>query len=179
MTKKIQVKMWTADANQIPSQSQTTPMSHAEDTILGKEFPGMDPMNQKDCLTHYGVLGMKWGVRRASRSSGSSKGGSSKKLSSIKSRVSKAKKNRDKNSVKNLSDQELKKRIARLELEKRYKSLNRENTNRGSKIAREILEGSARAIGQEIIRYGVGTGINTITGRKVIGVGDGNKKKKG
>lgn len=176
MTKKIQVTMWNADANQnlIPTNQK---MTHAEETTPGKEFLGTDQMNP-NFLTHYGVLGMKWGVRRASRSSGSSKGGVKKKLSSLTSRVSKAKSKREKNSVKNLSDQELKKRIARLELEKRYKSLNRENTNRGSKIAREILEGSARAIGQEIIRYGIGTGINTLTGQKVIGVGDGGKKKK-
>lgn len=131
--------------------------------------------NESTYLRHYGVLGMKWGVRRNRVSSSK---GSSKKSSSLKKKISNANNKRKQNSVKNLSDAELKKRIQRLELERRYKSLKSDTKNRGRRIAREILEGSARAIGQEIIRYGVGTGINTIAGRTVIGVNNSKKKKR-
>ena len=116
---------------------------------------------------------MKWGVRRAKSSSSSS--GKSSKKPSLKSRISEAKKKRSKDSAKNLSDKELRRRIERLELEKRYNNLKTGDTRRGSRLAREILESSGRAIAQEVIRYGVGSGINAIAGTSVVSL----QKKKG
>lgn len=189
MTKKMTVTALvheiidqTKSMNTIMDTSITsTSITHtAEDiiTIPGEESQTMDPICQKDpqtqnYLVHYGVLGMKWGVRRNRVSSSGKKG----KISSIKSKIKKASQKRKKESTKNLSDQELQRRIQRLELEKRYKSLKRGDTNRGSQLAREILEGSARTIGQELVRYGVGTGLNTLTGHTVIN-GVGKKKKR-
>lgn len=61
-------------------------------------------------LLHYGILGMKWGTRRSSTSSGS---GSSKEK---------------KTSAKTMSDEDLTSSVRRMSLEKTYNSLSKQNT---------------------------------------------------
>lgn len=115
-------------------------------------------------LTHYGVLGMKWGVRRTpaqlGRSSGSTKKSSTKKTPSMVERLKKRKKEKAKQAevqaVKNkklseMTDAELRQRIARLEMEKRYKDLNPPKVSFGKKIVRDVIEPSAKDAGKRVL----------------------------
>ncbi len=89
-----------------------------------------------DELYHYGVLGMKWGRRKASSSSDSS---------------SSSQRKRKKEKVSNLSDEELKKRINRLNLEKQYKDLTKKEDKKvsdGRKLVKGIVNKSVSKVVQ-------------------------------
>ena len=83
----------------------------------------MNEEHRDQYLMHYGVLGMKWGVRR--RRTGSkvsrSSGKKVKKTSDIK-------KNQDGQTKRRMSNNELQARVKRLRLEAEYNKLVRETT---------------------------------------------------
>ena len=160
-------------------------------------------------LRHFGVLGMKWGVRRARRaangaklSSAISKGaethsklmqkkadrlsseGKNKKaqkavngakLSSAISkgadihskamqkkadRIAKETAAKKKPSVKDFTDEELKKKVSRLQLEKQYRDLSKSNVTKGKEFATKIITSSVSA---------AVTGIAVVKIRKALG----------
>ena len=86
--------------------------------------------NQNE-LYHYGIKGMRWGVRRTDvqlghipkKSSGKSKNVSSKPKKVIAKSKKISSKQQRKNEMKNMSDAELRSRINRLEMEKKYTQL--------------------------------------------------------
>lgn len=79
-------------------------------------------------LQHYGILGMKWGVRRGRNvSSRFGKKKSTKGWSDDAKEASKLKKK----SVSQLSNSELKKINERMNLENNYKNLNKSNVSKG------------------------------------------------
>lgn len=88
-----------------------------------------------DDILHYGVKGMKWGKRRKS---------------STKERTT------YKKAPRTLSDADLKKRIARLENEKRYNELNKRHISAGRAATTEILASSGKSIAKSVA-VGVGT----------------------
>lgn len=87
----------------------------------------------KDFLEHYGVKGMKWGVRRARRSSSSSGKTTYQK------------------EPKRLSDAELSRRIKRLELEKKYNELNSPPPSEGKKYVKSLLENSGKTAAGAVV----------------------------
>ena len=93
-------------------------------------------MNDKteDFLTHYGILGMKWGVRKA--------GGSSSSKSSNRNKST----GTQKKSVENMSDDELRTAISRIQMEKQYKSLTAKETSAGKKFASEVLSSAGKQV---------------------------------
>ena len=117
-----------------------------------------------DFLAHYGVKGMKWGVRRAS-SSGTS--GRAKTTSS-------------KPAVKSMSDDELRRRINRIQMERAYNTLTEQQTATGKAKAQEfgkmllkdIVVSSAKEIGKEIFKQILKDQIKKRTGLDI-----GKKKK--
>ena len=99
-------------------------------------MPVNDQTND-DFLEHYGIKGMRWGVRRKNPSGGSS--------SPAKTRTT------YKKAPSALNDQELNRRIKRMELEKKYNDLNSKDLTPGRKYAQSILEGSGRqAVGAAV-----------------------------
>ena len=94
---------------------------------------------EENCLKHHGVLGMRWGVRRVRPKSSS---GSRFSRKSYKNSVEPKKK-----TIKDLSDNELRSKINRLELEKRYKELSSSDkqSSRGKKFVMDVLETSGKS----------------------------------
>lgn len=100
-------------------------------------------MRYENSLQHWGIKGMKWGIRRYQNKDGSltpagrkrysdgSEGTSSSKFSSSQSssKQSKPKKEKPKPAYETMDDAELEKTVRRLELEKRYRSAAPEKDN--------------------------------------------------
>ena len=87
-------------------------------------------------LYHYGILGMKWGVRRTPEQLARARG---KKMSSEE--VSDDyKKAHSKKSVKSMSDKELRERLNRLQMEEQYSRLNPTNISKGKQVANKVIK---------------------------------------
>lgn len=82
-------------------------------------------------LYHYGVKGMKWGIRRKRQNKSSKKSKPKKKTEEIHSDYKKAHSNK---SVKSMSDKELRSRINRLQMEQNYSKLKGQKVSKGKKI---------------------------------------------
>ena len=89
---------------------------------------------ENNYLEHHGVLGMKWGVRKSRPSSGRTSSakrassftfGRTKTKNKAKTRTNSEETKPKKKSIKDMSDDELKTQINRLELEKRYRDLSK------------------------------------------------------
>lgn len=136
-------------------------------------------MNE-DCLCHHGVKGMKWGIRKArkassffSRKSKSGKNNQNKTETKSKSNTSKKKVN-----IKNLSDSELQGKIRRLQLEKQYRDLKRDEVSTGRKMVGDILKTSGKTLGVQVVNYVGGKAINKAFNDDVVNVGKKKKKDK-
>lgn len=99
-------------------------------------------------LEHYGVHGQKWGVKN--KSSGKSK-------SSNKTQYQKA--------PSRLSDDELNKRIKRMDLEKKYNDLKAPTKSSGKKYAHDLLGNTGKTVAGTIaggvVSFGVQKALKT------------------
>ena len=131
-------------------------------------------------LMHYGVLGMRWGVRRSRPSSGGSKAGSKKGKtddSSDPKKTAKTESKPKKRKLSEVSDEELSKRIKRLENEKRYLELTRDNQkiNKGKTFTKEYAKESVKKIavdtavdiGAQVVKHFLAKGVNKAVGETV------------
>lgn len=103
-------------------------------------------------LKHYGILGMKWGVRR-DNPSGKSKKGSDDYETAKKLKTQ---------GTKNLSNAELKKAVERMNLEIQFKDLSRKQRSAGQTQASKVLKKIGDRIIDKSIEAGINAGLNII-----------------
>lgn len=75
-------------------------------------------------LSHHGIIGMRWGTRRSSPQS--TDGGSSS--------------NKPKKTAKDMSDDELRKVVNRLQMERQYSQLSSSKINKGKEYAQKLFK---------------------------------------
>ena len=107
-----------------------------------------------DYIYHHGIKGQKWGVRRTPEELGH--GPSERQRTSGETNGSKSEKTRehhadydrahDKKRVEDMSDQELRERLNRLNMEQQYNKMNPSSIERG----RKILLGTVAALGTTV-----------------------------
>lgn len=144
-------------------------------------------MNNNE-LTHHGILGMKWGVRRYQNKDGSLTPAGKRRVktgeidktpnSAVSSATSTTSRQK---SVKEMSDSELRDKISRLELEKRYKDLSKSSeltkTKKGRAFVMDVLEKSGKNIATQAVTYAMGNMVNKVAGSDVVNPKKGQKDK--
>lgn len=116
-------------------------------------------------LMHYGILGMKWGIRRFQNKDGTRTSAGKKRYSDDEANTQKVKTEKPKKiAIKDLSDDELRQRIQRLEMEKRLKDLTKDDAQKQSKgkaFVVDVLEKSGKNIATQFATYVLGTAVNS------------------
>lgn len=89
-------------------------------------------------MYHYGVLGMKWGIRRARKNTASS---NSSRKSQVEENVNDDyKRAHSKKSVKQMSDKELREKLNRLQMEQQYSKLSGNDVSKGQDYVNKLIK---------------------------------------
>ena len=113
-------------------------------------------------LYHYGVLGMKWGVRRNRKSASSSTPNTNIKRKRVPSEDHLQAQQLKKKKLYEMSNKELETLTRRMQLEQNYKNLNRQQISKGQKFVTDILTEVGKETAKNIVKNGVKTGMNAL-----------------
>ena len=142
-------------------------------------------------LYHHGVKGMKWGVRKTPvrSSSGATRKRKSNTLSLFKKKkatrkVSSANSSpAQTKSIKDMSDDELRKKIERVQLEQDYLQLDPKAVSRGKRITKRVMDDmivpAAVDIGKQAVKSIMANGVNKVLSLEGDNKVYANNKKKG
>lgn len=119
------IALWTGD-----SDGPTFELPTEQDMALEMSAQDQAAEVVERILSHHGVKGMKWGVRKG------------RGTPRARTKFSK--------SPSKLDSAELTKRIARMEAEKKYNSLNQKDKSKGRQITEEILTDSGKRIAKTV-----------------------------
>ena len=123
-------------------------------------------------IYHFGIKGMKWGIRRYQNKDGSLTAAGKKRYGDSSS---------VNNEIKDLTDQELRDRINRLNLERQYRDLTtpsgQKQTNKGKQFVTSVLETSGKNIATQLVTYGIGTAVNKLFKANIVNPKKGQKDK--
>ena len=127
-----------------------------------------------DILAHYGVKGMRWGIRKSRRSSGKTRktpspSAPAKKPGKVRSAVTKLRtpKRDFKMEAKNMSDEDLRKILNRMDMEKKYATMMNELTNPKKeklavhKMAEDAIKEVLKDQGKKFLNAAITKGINS------------------
>lgn len=106
-------------------------------------------------LRHYGIFGMKWGVRRSPTQLASVRGASMENSSYT------SKKDR-KGTVRSMSDDELRQRINRLQMEKQYSQLTHREKSVGERFITNVLASAAQQTASKYVSQYMSKGVDAI-----------------
>lgn len=96
-------------------------------------------------LTHFGIPGMKWGIRRKRPSGPDTSSEDHRTASSLK-----------KKKLSEMSNEELKKLTTRLQLEKQYKDLTKVEVDAGRKFMSDVVTGVAKQQSINMLNLAIG-----------------------
>lgn len=105
-------------------------------------------------LQHYGILGMKWGVRRSRKELERER-----KQRNASEDSKKAAKNK-KRDISELSNEELRELNNRMQLERQYRDLTKSEIGPGKRFAQEVLRETGKELVKEYLKKGVKSGIS-------------------
>lgn len=103
-------------------------------------------MSDEEMLQHYGILGMKWGVRRTPAQLARANGRAGKTESS--------------DEIKKMSDSELRSKTNRLQMEKQYKQLTSSEISVGRKFVQDVLTNAAKQTSTNYVSKYMAKGID-------------------
>jgi hypothetical protein len=96
-------------------------------------------------LEHHGVKGMKWGVIRETADAASNMTNHAKNINQSVGNLRRSKSKKE--DISSMSDEDLKKRVSRMNMEQQYSKLTSEKTAKGQTYVKDILDLAGGALG--------------------------------
>lgn len=122
-------------------------------------------MYNDEWLAHHGIKGQRWGIRRFQREDGS-RTSAGKKRRDLLDRKNSRTTSKEK---KKMSDEQLKKRIERLKMEKELKTLEHDTMNSGKAFTEDVMKSIGKKaliqIGTAGLVTAVGIGLTAATAK--------------